>query len=89
MDEYITDLQIALNYLKNCRILALVSPNKTLFLMVDGKIQVIGTSSRYTLSIEEFLDLYQDCRFTVLEKQTTDLEAALEKDAEYYSWKHK
>ena len=89
MDEYITDLQVALNLLRNCRILTLISPNKTLFLMVDGKIQVIGSSSRYTLTIDEFIELYKDCRFGVLEKQTTDLEAALEKDAEYYSWKHK
>lgn len=89
MNECICDLQQALAYLRNRRILALDAPTRTLILMIENRIQVITQSSRFSLSIEEFLDLYQDNRFWLLEEGTNDIEVALERDAEYYSWKHK
>lgn len=89
MENYISDLQTVLNYLRNRRILTVVSPYRTLLLMIENRIQVISQTSRYSLSIEEFLDLYQESRFVLLEEGTSDIEAILEKDAEYYSWRHK
>ena len=83
------DIQRAIGILRSARILSSTTAPKTLFLMIEGKIQVITVDARYTISVDDFLELYKDMQFIVLESENTDIEAALAKDAEYYSWHHK
>ncbi|MBR3693906.1 MAG: hypothetical protein IKL88_05220 [Erysipelotrichales bacterium] len=83
------DIQRSIGILRSARILSSTTAPKTLFLMIEGKIQVITVDARYTISVDDFLELYKDMQFIVLESENTDIEAALAKDAEYYSWHHK
>lgn len=83
------DIQRAIGILRSARILSSTTAPKTLFLMIEGKIQVITQDARYTIHVDDFLDLYKDMQFIVLESENTDIEVALAKDAEYYSWHHK
>ena len=83
------DIQRALGYLRSRYILSSTTFPKTLFLMIEGKIMVITQDARYTITTDDFLNLYQDMLFGILERENTDIEAALAKDAEYYSWHHK
>ena len=58
------------------------------YALVNDRIRIQNTNSRYTLSLEEWLTLFSDEEFWLYEPVEAN-EISLEKDAEYYSWNHK
>lgn len=89
MDD-VVDVRYALNLLKEKKILiARSDPKRTLILMRDGLITVKSQNLTYTVNQDDFLDIYKDEVFFIYEDDGFDPKEALEKDAEYYGWRHK
>ena len=63
--------------------------NKTLILMHEGKIIVSNANVTYTISKNDFVDIYRNETFFIYEEEHTDTTLQNQKDAEYYSWRHK
>ena len=88
--DVITDLKLAIALLRDKRIL--VSSNskaRTLILMRDSKIVVLSENATYTITEEDFVDIFKNDTFVIYTQDTYDALAASEKDIEYYSWRHK
>ena len=84
MEEIIT-INEAINMLKEGIILKDNMSNK--FIFKKRRIYVYSSNSSYNLSIQDFSDLFKDNRFMI--EDFDDSQIDLEKDKEYYSFKHK
>ena len=82
--EIIDNIENAIVLLKNQKILY---SNKTYFVMKKQKVLIIGLNSKYSLSFEEFKDLYKENKFIVYEENDENFDFS--RDDEYYGWKHK
>ena len=90
MREEITNLKLALTLLNEKKILVPRSAkNKTLILMQEGKIIVSNANVTYTISKNDFAAIYQNETFFIYEEDHIDSTLQNQKDAEYYSWRHK
>ena len=70
-------------YLKDQEIV--ISSNRTSFYMQNSLITAINNGTRFTLSIEDFTDLYSKETFFLYKPDDSTVNT--EKDEEYYSWK--
>ena len=84
MDEFI-EVNEAVNLLKDGIILKDI--NKSLFVYKKEKIHVYSTNSSYSLKIDEFIELFKDDKFIIEDFDDNTID--VEKDKEYYSFKHK
>ena len=81
--------QEALAALKNGEILLTRQTDQVQFYaLVNGRVRIQNSNSRFTLSIEEWQALFFKEEFWLYEPVETS-EISLEKDAEYYGWNHK
>ena len=88
--DVITDLKLAIALLRDKRILVSAnSKTRTLILMRESKIIVLSENVTYTITEEDFIDIYRNDTFVIYTQDTFDSVAASEKDSEYYSWRHK
>ena len=55
--------------------------------MKKQKVLIIGLNSKYSLTFEEFKDLYKESKFIVYEENDENFDFS--RDDEYYGWKHK
>ncbi len=79
----------ALDLLNEMEILMCINNKGNSFFAKKGdKIFVKSNSFTYRISIDEFKNLYQDESFVIHEIIKKE-EVNLEKDDEYYAWKHK
>ena len=86
--EIIENIDIAIAVLKSHKILFTNHlNNKTYFIEKKKKVLVISTNSKYSLSYEEFKELYSVAKFIVYEEKDENFDFS--RDDEYYSWKHK
>ena len=86
MDEKkLFNVDQAIKYLDNTYVLASVADRHVSYFVKKGnRIVVSDENSRFTLSIEEFLALYSEAKFSLIEEE--DELVDLKKDEEYYSW---
>lgn len=88
--EVINNTKLAIALLNDKKILVSnASKNKTLILMQEGKIIVKSDSATYTISQEDFVELFKNDTFYLYEIDNYDANVASQKDIEYYSWRHK
>lgn len=83
--EKIESFQFVLDYLKNKEVV--ITKNKTSFSLLDGKISVHTKNCHYSITIDEFKELFSKEEFYLY----TNIQSSIdeEKDADYYSWKNK
>ena len=67
--------------------LVIVDFNFNRFKLKTDKVIVKNNNARYVLTVEEFLCLYKEKKFTILEDSESIIDS--KKDEEYYSFKHK
>ena len=67
--------------------LVLMDAKKSYFKLSKKRIVIKGENATYSLMIKEFLDLYKDSKFIVLDYNEDSID--LKRDEEYYSFKHK
>ena len=81
----ILEISEALQLLKDKIILKDFNSNR--FIYKKKRIYVYSSNSSYNLSVNDFLELFKDSKFIIedFDEDTVDLE----KDKEYYSFKHK
>ena len=84
MEEIIT-INEAINMLKDGIILKDTMGNK--FIFKKRRIYVYSSNSSYNLSAQDFSELFKDNKFII--EDFDDSQIDLEKDKEYYSFKHK
>ena len=84
MQEIIT-INEAVNMLKEGIILKDNMSNK--FILKKRRIYVYSSNSSYNLSIQDFSELFKDNKFIIEDFEDSQID--LEKDIEYYSFKHK
>ena len=84
MNEIYT-INEAINILKEKIILKDNLNNK--FVYKKKRIYVYSSNSSYNLNIDDFLELFKDSKFII--EDNDDSEIDIEKDKEYYSFKHK
>ncbi len=65
-----------------------IKGNKHFAKMIKEYILVLTDNARYSLTIEQFKELYADVGFLVYEPKA-DAGIDFSRDDEYYSWKHK
>ena len=82
--EIIDNIENAIVLLKNQKILY---SSKTYFVMKKQKVLIMGLKSKYSLTFEEFKDLYKESKFIVYEENDENFDFS--RDDEYYGWKHK
>lgn len=58
-----------------------------IFFMKNKRIYVYSSSSSYSLTTKEFLELYKDNKFIIYLDEDEGIDA--KKDEEYYGFKHK
>ena len=83
--EEIMSVDEALNALKEGAILK--DNGGSRFVFKRSKVSVYSTNSSYSLTAKDFLELYSNSKFII--DNTDDSEIDVEKDKEYYSFKHK
>ena len=83
--QEIIEIKEALQLLKDKIVLKDIQSNR--FIYKKKRIYVYSTNSSYNLNEEDFLSLFKDSKFIIedFEEEIIDLE----KDKEYYSFKHK
>lgn len=86
MDSEILNILEAIEALKSKNIL--FSKSKFFKLQANNKVLVVDVNVKYSLTIEEFLDLYKKEEF-VIYKDEKEESVDNKKDEEYYSWEHK
>lgn len=59
----------------------------TKFIYKKKRIYVYSSSSSYSLSLQDFSELFKDSKFFIEDFEDSTID--LEKDKEYYSFKHK
>ena len=83
-------LEEVLYYLKEYEILVSIADKKKVFFRrKEDRIRVRVEGLSYSLSVEEFKELYGTYTFYVYEKEEDEVFIDKEKDDEYYSWWHK
>lgn len=85
MEKKIYNVNEAYVILKNG--LVVVDLHNARFKFVKENIIIKNDNARYVLSESEFLTLYKDSKFVILEDSDAIIDS--EKDKEYYSFKHK
>ena len=86
--EKIQNFETVIYTLKNYQIIRIESPVKTIFAYSEDRVHAKTDYAQFSLSLEEFTDLYMNSIFYFHEKSNnTDIEVS--KDDEYYAWKHK
>jgi len=83
--QEIIEIKEALQLLKDKIVLKDIQSNR--FIYKNKRIYIYSSNSSYNLNEEDFLVLFKDGKFIIedFEEETIDLE----KDKEYYSFKHK
>jgi|GEM_PF-767640 len=66
-----------------------VKSEKTYFFRKDGHIYVRAVRSSYSLSEQQFIELFADQAFYLYKPDPTEIRVDLDKDDEYYAWKSK
>lgn len=84
MNEIIT-INEAINMLKEGIVLKDNKNNK--FIFKKRRVHVYSSNSSYALSVQDFSDLFVDNKFVIEDFEDSQID--LEKDKEYYSFKHK
>ena len=85
MEDKILSINSAYNALKEGLVVIDFLGNR--FKLKDTSIIVKNVNARYVLKLEEFLELYKEKRFIVLEDDESGIDS--KKDEEYYGFKHK
>ena len=85
MEKKIYTVNEAYVILKNG--LVVVDSHSTRFKFVKENIIIKNDNARYVLTDEEFLNLYKDSKFIVLDDNDAIIDS--QKDEEYYAFKHK
>lgn len=85
MEKKIYTVNEAYVILKNG--LVVVDLHNTRFKFVKENIIIKNDNARYVLTDDEFLNLYKDSKFVILEDNDAIIDS--KKDEEYYSFKHK
>ena len=83
--EDIIEIDLAINLLKEGIILKDNLNNR--FINKRKRIRVYSLNSSYSVSYDEFLDLFKNNKFII--ENYDDCQIDSEKDKEYYSFKHK
>lgn len=83
--EEIIDIELAINLLKEGIVLKDNFKNK--FVKKKKRVHVYSSNSSYSLSFDEFQELFKNNKFII--EDFDDYQIDLEKDKEYYSFKHK
>ena len=83
--EEIIEIELAVNLLKEGIILKDNLKNR--FICKKKRVHVYSLNSSYSLSFEEFIELFKNNKFMI--EDFDDSQIDLEKDKEYYSFKHK
>jgi len=86
--EKIKDFETVINLLKNSQIVRVEFPIQTIFAYIDNRVYVKTDHAQFSLTLNEFSDLYINSIFYVHEK-SNNAEIEISKDDEYYAWKHK
>ncbi|MBR0230368.1 MAG: hypothetical protein IJL94_03160 [Erysipelotrichaceae bacterium] len=81
--EKIKTFSEVLMYLKDQEIV--ISGNRTSFYLQNGQITAHNNGTRFTLTVEDFKELYGKEPFFLYKPDDSNVNA--EKDEEYYSWK--
>ncbi len=82
--EKIKTFSEVLMYLKDQEIV--ISGNRTSFYLQNGQITAHNNGTRFTLTIEDFKELYGKEPFFLYKPDDSKIDA--EKDDEYYAWKN-
>lgn len=85
MEKKIYNVNEAYVILKNG--LVVVDNHNTRFKLIKENIIIKNDNARYVLNNGEFLNLYKDSKFIILEDSDAIIDS--KKDEEYYSFKHK
>jgi len=83
--ENVLDINEALNLLKEG--IVLKDNLSTIFIYKRKRIYVYSSNSSYNLSLKDFSELFKDSKFIIEDFEDGGID--LEKDKEYYSFKHK
>lgn len=86
--EKIQNFETVIYTLKNYQIIRIESPVKTIFVYSEDRVHAKTDYAQFSLSLEEFTDLYMNSIFYFHEK-SNNVEIEISKDEEYYAWKHK
>ncbi len=86
--EKIQNFETVIHSLKNYQIIRIDSPVKTIFAYIENRVYAKTDHAQFSLSLEEFTDLYMNSIFYYHEK-SNNTEIEVSKDEEYYAWKHK
>jgi len=86
--EKIQNFETVIYSLKNYQIIRIESPVKTIFVYSEDRVYAKTDYAQFSLSLEEFTDLYMNSIFYFHEK-SNNVEIEISKDEEYYAWKHK
>lgn len=86
--EKIQNFETVIYSLKNYQIIRIESPVKTIFTYSEDRVHAKTDYAQFSLSIEEFTDLYMNSIFYYHEK-SINMDIEVSKDDEYYAWKHK
>jgi len=86
--EKIQNFETVIYTLKNYQIIRIESPVKTIFVYSEDRVNAKTDYAQFSLSLEEFTDLYMNSIFYFHEK-SNNVEIEISKDEEYYAWKHK
>ena len=86
--EKIQNFESVISALKNYEIVRIESPKQTIFAYIENRIYAKTDHAKFSLTIEEFSDLYINSIFYLHEKPN-NTEIEISKDDEYYAWKHK
>ena len=65
----------------------IVKDNKSIFKYKRKRIYVYSSNTSYSLSYKDFLELYKESKFVVVDDNNVNVD--IEKDREYYAFKHK
>lgn len=82
--EKIININEAINLLKEGLILKDINNR---FIYKKKRVYVYSSNSSYNLKIDEFIELFKDNKFVLEDFEDGSID--LEKDKEYYSFKHK
>lgn len=85
MQEKILSINSAYNVLLEGLVIVDFLGNR--FKLKENNIVVKNVNARYVLKVEEFLTLYKEKKFIVLDDDESGIDS--KKDEEYYSFKHK
>ncbi len=76
----------SIEYLKQGQVLKTISTPLSFFVLIDEKIWVYSEQTRFHMSVENFLILYQFEFFLIHTKKKVE-EMSLDNDDEYYRWR--